>query len=1456
MKPTAGTNHQEPRHLHLGIDIGSTTIKAVVVRGDQIVFQAYRRHHADVHIELAKLLAEVAAAFPEAQVRAAVTGSAGLGVAEALGAGFIQEVLAATAATELIQPDADVAIELGGEDAKITFLGAIPEQRMNGTCAGGTGAFIDQMATLLGTDADGLDDLASRHTTLYPIASRCGVFAKSDLQPLMNDGVAHEDLAASVFQAVATQTIAGLACGRKVQGKVLLLGGPLHFLPQLRAAFARAFEGQSIELITPDEAHLTVALGAATSAAGPDLALSDLEARAARIEPNRADSGRLRPLFLNQAERRAFDQRHAQAKVDLAPAAQATGACFLGIDAGSTTIKAVVIDQDRRIVFQHYAPNGGDPVGAAASIVTNARKALGKGAIIAHSCVTGYGESLIRAALRVDQGEVETVAHYRAAVHLDPATSSVIDIGGQDMKYLAIKDGAIDSVAVNEACSSGCGSFLQTFAKSLELPIEAFVQAALASYNPPDLGSRCTVFMNSAVKQAQKEGASVGDIAAGLSYAVVRNALYKVIKLREAGQLGQRVVVQGGTFMNDAVLRAFELTTGLEVTRPNIAGLMGAFGAALLAQERFVPGQPSRLLSQLELRGIGFSTKAQTCPLCQNHCQCTISTFSNGDQHVSGNRCERGADKTKNVSPLPNLYAWKYKRLFAYRRLRESAATRGDIGLPRGLNMYENYPFWFTVLTKLGFRVITSPRSSRRLFEVGMDSIASENICYPAKLMHGHIEELVSRGVRCIFYPSVSYERQLVPGGDNHYNCPIVASYPGVIEKNVESIRVGPPGGEPVRLISPYLNLALPDHLTRRLVDVFADWQVTPAEAKAAVQAGLAEQALFDAELRQAGQEALDFCRQNGKRALVLAGRPYHVDPEIHHGIAELITSLGMAVLTEDSIAHLGQVQRPLRSRDQWAYHSRLYAAADAVTRLDGVELVQLNSFGCGLDAITTDQVAEILAAAGKIHTVLKIDEVSNLGAARIRLRSLAAAASERQRRAEADVEVRAGIEPKTDYAHHRVVFTGVMRANHTVIAPQMAPIHFSLLEAVFRRGGLNLDILRHVSDQDVQTGLKYVNNDSCYPAVMVVGQLVGAFLQGRYDPDKTSVLITQTGGMCRATNYVGLLRKALAQAGFGQVAVVALSTQGLEANPGLPLTPLLIHRAMKAITLGDLFQALVLRCRPYEKVAGSTDQLYQRWDETARLHLAAGIGTYRALVENAVHAFDQLALRDVPRLPRVGVVGEILVKFHPAANNELIRLIEVEGCEVVLPGLMEFVVNGMYTVEWNLANLGTGRKTMLLKRWLRRLIEKYRDPVRHALERAERDFFGPSNMPQLVRQAQTVVSLGNQAGEGWLLAAEILELIESGASAVVCAQPFACLPNHVTGRGIFRELMRLHPEVGIASIDYDPGASQVNQLNRIKLLLSASTKAQAYGTGANQAPTIQVEREASQAFLAAEKPA
>ena len=1604
---TAAESH-DSKPLRVGLDIGSTTVKAVVLDQtnalNDVLFSDYRRHHANVRATVAGLLKDIHQTLVDLgrgdePIRLAITGSGGLTLADNLHVPFIQEVIAETRAIDEEYPQADVIIELGGEDAKITYLKPTPEQRMNGSCAGGTGAFIDQMATLLDTDASGLNDYAKDYKTLYPIASRCGVFAKTDLQPLINDGAAKPDLAASIFTAVATQTIAGLASGRPIHGTVIFLGGPLFFMSELREAFHRALAGKVDEFIVPTDAHLYVAYGSALIAGEPDgidvdgvhfepRTCDDIIAALDGLKNLPANTPTMPPLFSSDQEREAFNERHHREHIHIGTLEGAKGPHFLGIDAGSTTIKATLVNDDREIVWSSYATNEGSPLTAAINIVKKIQSELPEGAWIARSCATGYGEGLITTGLHLDEGVVETMAHYRGAEMVSPGVTAVIDIGGQDMKYLAITDGVIDSIAVNEACSSGCGSFLQTFAQSMGLTIQEFTQAALNSDHPVDLGSRCTVFMNSSVKQAQKEGASMENIAAGLCYSVVRNALYKVIKLRDSGELGDTVVVQGGTFLNDAVLRAFELLTEREVTRPNIAGLMGAFGAALTARMHYedvaddahdhdaevsegqsadmagsddvsaeqdhevvidgVHHTASNILSGGDLDNMSMTSERDVCKLCQNHCKLTITTFADGSRYVTGNRCERGGDAKKKRSDRPNLYDYKYKRCFAYRRLTDKKATRGEIGIPRVLNMYENYPFWFTLLTSLGFKVMISGRSSHELFETGIESIASENICYPAKLVHGHIKWLLGKGVKNIFYPCVSYEDNLVPNTDNHYNCPVVANYPVVIGANMPELRE-----DGIRYMHPYFNLANHELMVDRIVEEFAWANVSREEAETAVKAAYAEDKIFKNDVQEEGFKALAYMKEHNCRGIVLAGRPYHIDPEVNHGIPETICALGMVVLSEDSICelqpgenlhlsdylsegeedprkknangfrHVGDrkvtVSRmPLRVTNQWAYHSRLYAAAHFVASYPGLELVQLNSFGCGLDAITTDQVAEILADKADVYTLLKIDEVSNLGAAKIRLRSLKAAVEEREankareaaaakavqgpkstgfrktgstaptpgrqilldstmaanpkltkamraaskRAAERDLQAAVASKNGTSdgttgvtnaknakksghnnatmsrYAH-REKFVKDMKKNYTIVGPQMSPIHMSLVEAVIRSGGYKFDILKHASRGDVETGLKYVNNDACYPAIMVVGQLIGAIQEGKYDPDKVALAITQTGGMCRATNYFGLIRKALVDAGYPQIPVIAISTQGLEDNPGFKATLPLLHRAIKALILGDLLMKCLYRVRPYEVEKGSANKLYELWDTIVREaiehhgysktaaktpSIKKGYLPYNVLAKEIVKSFDNLPLRDIPRKVRVGVVGEILVKYQPDANNHVVDVIESQDCEAVVPGIMEFMTTRPYITDWNEKNLGMGgnQKLYSLMRWG---LDRYLNPVRAAIDLAHGKFSQDLPMPELVKKASEVTSVGVQAGEGWLLTAEILELIESGCPNVICAQPFACLPNHVTGRGMFGKIRRLHPDANIVSIDYDPGASQANQLNRIKLMIAAAKK-------------------------------
>ncbi len=1398
----------------LGIDIGSTTVKIVIINEvGEILFSDYERHFANIQETLAGLMKKAMDALGDCSVSPVITGSGGLTISKHLDIPFIQEVVAVSTSLQDYAPQTDVAIELGGEDAKIIYFTNGIEQRMNGICAGGTGSFIDQMASLLKTDASGLNEYAKSYQAIYPIAARCGVFAKSDIQPLINEGATKPDLSASIFQAVVNQTISGLACGKPIRGNVAFLGGPLHFLTELKNAFIRTLNLSENQVISPEHSHLFAALGAAMNAkleVSKELsALHELLSQGIVMD---FEVNRMKPLFTDEEEYEEFKKRHSIHTVKKGDLKDYEGNCYLGIDAGSTTTKVALVGEDGSLLYSFYSNNNGSPLKTAIRSIKEIYDQLPDNAKIVRSCSTGYGEALIKAALVLDEGEVETVAHYHAAAFFEPDVDCILDIGGQDMKCIKIRNKTVDNVLLNEACSSGCGSFIETFAKSLNYEVQDFAKVALFAQNPIDLGTRCTVFMNSKVKQAQKEGATVADISAGLAYSVIKNALYKVIKITNPKDLGEKMVVQGGTFYNDAVLRSFETISGCEAVRPDIAGIMGAFGAALIAREHY-DGEESTMLTIDQINELKFETSLARCKRCTNSCLLTINKFTGGRQYITGNRCERGIGKEKNADNIPNLFEYKLKRYFDYPDLPAAQARRGVVGIPRVLNMYENYPFWHTFFTELGYSIVLSPTSSRNIYELGIESIPSESECYPAKLAHGHIKWLIDQGIKYIFYPSIPYERKEIDGANNHYNCPIVTSYPENIKNNVEELK-----DPSINFENPFLSFENEEILCNRLVELFtAKSGITASEVKKAVSVAWTELSTARNDMCLKGEETISYLRASGRKGIVLAGRPYHIDPEINHGIPELINSYGVAVLTEDSVSHLGQIDRPTIVVDQWMYHSRLYAAASYVRTQPNLELIQLNSFGCGLDAVTTDQVNDILTKSGKIYTVLKIDEVNNLGAARIRIRSLLSAVRER--------EVKHIDLKPTFSGHHRVIFTEEMRKTYTILAPQMSPIHFDLLEPALRAGGYNVVVLPNDNRTAVDVGLQYVNNDACYPSLMVVGQIMDALLSGKYDLNKVAVMITQTGGGCRATNYIGFIRRALEKAGMQQIPVVSLSTAGLEKNPGLKITPKLLISAMQSLVYGDVFMRVLYRTRPYELEPGSANALHAKWRDICIQSLSKGKwGEYKKNIRGIINDFDHLPLKEDLRKPRVGVVGEILVKFLPSANNYLVELLESEGAEAVVPDLMDFFMYSAYNSNFKARYLGKKKSSARISNISIWALEQLRKTARTEFEKSKR-FTPPVPIQKLAEYAEPVVSTGNQTGEGWFLTGEMLELIHSGVKNIVCTQPFACLPNHIVGKGVIKELRRQHPEANIVAIDYDPGASEVNQLNRIKLMLSTAVK-------------------------------
>ena len=1406
--------------LHVGLDVGSTTVKIIVMDDNRnTVYKDYTRHYSDTKNTVCNVLEDLLLKYPSNNFTLALTGSGAMSAAKFLGVDFIQEVVSCKRAVEKYIPRTDVVIELGGEDAKIIYFDNSIEQRMNGTCAGGTGAFLDQMASLLHTDTAGLNELAKGAQTIYPIASRCGVFAKTDIQPLINEGAAKEDIAASIFQAVVNQTISGLACGRPIRGNVAFLGGPLSYLSELRKRFIETLQLKDDEILVPEEAHLLVAKGAALDSFNTEpITPNELEQKIENLKNSHDNTTQpLDPLFRNEEEYKEFKERHDKDKVIKKDLSTYKGDCFLGIDAGSTTTKIALIDRDGNLLYSLYGSNEGNPLNSVMKMLKKLYEELPEKAVLRYSGVTGYGEKLIQTALNVDLNEIETIAHYTAAKTFEPDVTSIVDIGGQDMKYIRMKNGSIDNIMLNEACSSGCGSFIETFAKSLNIEISEFVKEAIKSKRPVDLGSRCTVFMNSKIKQAQKEGYSVGDISSGLSYSVIKNAIQKVMKVRDVSTLGDHIVVQGGTFYNDAVLRAFELIVGKNVVRPDIAGLMGAYGMALLSKEQYEANldmeYTSKILKTDELAQLEIKITHTHCNNCENHCKLTINKFSNGQIHVTGNRCEKGAGIITKSKELPNLVQYKYKRIFDYTPLEEENAPRGTIGIPRVLNMYEDYPFWFTFLTNLGFRVIISEKSTRKTYEKGMESMPSESVCYPAKLSHGHIESLLEQGINTIFYPCIPYSRKEYEKADNHYNCPIVISYSEVLKNNVEGLK-----NPKIKFLNPFLPFDKKNLVKKMLeLDEFKQYHFTKSELNEAAEKAEEEYQKCKQDIRNKGAETVKYIEENHLKGIVLAGRPYHVDPEINHGIDTLITSLGLCVLTEDSVSDKTEVKRPIRVVDQWVYHARLYAAADFVGKHDSLELIQLNSFGCGVDAVTTDQVEEILAGYNKMYTLIKIDEVNNLGAVRIRIRSLLASMNKREKdKVEAN--------KNGDYEIHKKIFTKEMKKEYTILMPQMAPIHFELLEAAVKTSGYKIELLRNCTQKTVETGLKYVNNDACYPSILTTGQMIEALQSGKYDVNKTALIMSQTGGGCRATNYIGFIRKALKDAGFENVPVISFNIVGMEKMPGFKLTIPLLEKLLKTVIYGDLLQKMLTKNRAYEIHKGETQKLFDTWMEKCKKLLQKSTNKeFKQSIYDIVNDFEKIELDTSVEKPRVGIVGEVLIKYHPFGNNFVADLLEKEGAEVILPDFMGFVkFMATHKITFNKL-LNTNKTSSKLMKTAIKLIDLLEKDTRIALSNSKKGYLPPCDIWHLEDKVKDILSIGNQTGEGWFLTAEMIEYIEHDIPNIVCVQPFACLPNHVVGKGVIKTIRDKYPYANISPIDYDPGASETNQTNRIKLLMTVA---------------------------------
>ena len=1389
----------------LGIDIGSTTIKLIILdEHNHLIYKKYMRHFSEIYQSLHDNLILIADILQNHKFTCAITGSAGMGMASNLNMPFIQEVIACSKAVKTWIPQTDVAVELGGEDAKITYFGNAPEQRMNGVCAGGTGSFIDHMASLLNTDATGLNELAKEGTQIYTIASRCGVFAKTDVQALLNDGVSKADIALSIFQAVVNQTIGNLAQGRPLEGNIVFLGGPLYFLDQLKIRFIDTLHLTDEHTVNVNDGCYFVAMGAALADEAKKFTYEQLMYLLTNSKHSFAPTDSLNfTLFKNEQEYIDFKQRHDNDVVAKGSLATYTGPLYIGIDAGSTTTKLVAIGKNHEILYSSYGSNNGSPLKTVLEEINTLYDVIPNDCYIASVGTTGYGEHIVKAAIHADFGEVETFAHLRAAREFCPDVSCVLDIGGQDMKCFYVNKGNIGQIILNEACSAGCGSFIQNFAQGLNMQVSEFANKGLSAKQPVDLGTRCTVFMNSRVKQAQKEGASVADISAGIALSVIKNALFKVIQVKDVAELGDNIVVQGGTFYNDAVLRSMELLLHKNVIRPDISGLMGAYGIALLAIER--NQEQSTILSKEEFLNFHIETKTYRCHGCGNNCLITTQIFPDGSRYSTGNRCEKGIGKQKITKDATlNIYQYKYHRLFEhYQPLKN--APKGRIGIPRVLNMYEDFPFWFTFFTTLGYEVVLSGKSSAKLYYKGMSTIPSDSLCYPGKLVHGHIMDLIEKGISTIFYPCIPYNiKDSLHTSDNNYNCPIVASYAENIRANMDILRQ-----KNITFLEPFLPLNNKEALIKRLAEELSSFNIAKSDLIIAVEKAYTELEHYKNDVKTYGEHIIDEATKQNLPMIVLAGRPYHIDPEINHGIPEMIQSYNIAILSEDALYHLDCPEDNLDIVNQWSYHARLYHAASYVARHQNMTLIQLSSFGCGLDAITTGQVREILEQHGDIYTIIKLDEVSNLGAARIRIRSLMAA----WKYGFTQIDE---LEPPKQRAY----FSKDCQKTHTILAPQMSPRHFDFIQHACQKAGLKVVIPPMPTQEDIDLGLRYINNDMCYPAIIVIGQLLKALKSGNYDVNNTSIMLFQTCGACRATNYLNLMRKALENAGLNQVPVFACV--GRETDDFKLDTDVWLD-IVKATIYADLLTRLANRCRPYEQEIGSTDKLYQKWRKIFMNEISNGnYFKFSNNIKKAVQEFDNLPLNENIRKPKVGIVGEILVKYHPTANNRIEKVLFDEGAEVVMPDLMDFFMYMAYDdiIRYKMFDgtwLDKTKSEIFIK-----VLEFFRKPMRKALKNSKR-FNSPYTIKEIAELTKPHASLGNMAGEGWFLTGEMAKLIQEGVNNIICLQPFGCLPNHITGKGMIRELMRTHDDVNIVAIDCDAGISEVNQLNRIKLMLSVA---------------------------------
>lgn len=1393
----------------IGLDVGSTTAKIVVLDAqEKILFSKYERHNADASALVIGFLEDVRHRIGDAPLKMTVTGSVGMGISEILHLPFIQEVVSASKWVKKMYPSISTIIDIGGEDAKIVYLkpDGSADLRMNGNCAGGTGAFIDQMALILGLEVGEMNTLALEAKRIYPIASRCGVFSKTDVQNLISKNADKADIVASIFHAVAVQTMVTLSRACEIVPKILLCGGPLSFIPALREAFFSYLKMDSSNFILPDNAHLIPALGAALSAEEAQEAKADdlinLIRESTALNSSEA-SGGLAPLFPDEQTYTAWREQKQSKRILESDISLHTGKAYLGIDSGSTTTKIALIDEQERLLYSYYAPNLGNPILTVKNGLEKLMDLCAEKEIDLHihgSCSTGYGEDLIKASFQLHHGIIETVAHYLAAKKINPDVSFILDIGGQDMKAIFLKNGLLSGMEINEACSSGCGSFIETFANSLDYKVADFAQIAALAKHPSDLGTRCTVFMNSKVKQVLREGATVGDIAAGLSYSVIKNCLYKVLKVNDVEEFGNEVVVQGGSMRNDSVVRAFELLSGIRVSRSSHPELMGAYGCALYAkttsESKFAPSV-NKLVETAQ-----YSIEDSQCKGCENRCFVNKYRFKGGNVYYSGNKCEKiFSNKGAEVQSAYNASVEKNKILFD----REGKEDKGEgkliLGIPRCLNMYENYPFWHTLFNECGIKTQLSDVSTFRNYEEGVHSVMSDNICFPAKLVHTHIYNLIDKKVDRIFLPYVIFEKTEDPKAVNTYNCPIVSAYSDVIKSALNpSIPVD----------SPIITFKDEKSVKKGCFTYLRSLGVPKSLMEKALKKAIFEQKEYENRICQINKMYYQQGQKKGRMTILLAGRPYHTDPLIQHKLSDMIADMGVDVITEDIVRHDTNIAFSNTFHvSQWAYVNRILRAAEWVaTQGPEVQFMQMTSFGCGPDAFLLDEVRGILKSRGKSLTLLKIDDVNNIGSIKLRVRSL--------------IESVKFSNGSTDIHTAFVHTKNFMKtdAKRTILLPFFTDYLSPLMPAFFRLAGYETEVLEKSDVKSAEYGLKYANNEVCYPATLVVGDIIKALLSGKYNRNELAVAITQTGGQCRASNYIALIKKAMVDAGFADVPVISISMGSGLANEQagfkinwLKLMPIALASILYGDCLSKFYHAAVVR----EKHRGDALRLREQYLDAAKQSILNNdINSLYALLEQAAKEFNAVVSR--VDLPKVGIVGEIFLKFNSFSHKNVVHWLIENKIEVLPPILLNFFMQYFVNYKVNIeSGLEKARIPSFIFKYVYSLAAKQIQKVNRI--GSEFHYFTPfSDIFTEAEHGKEVISLSAQFGEGWLLPAEIISFAHQNVHNVISLQPFGCIANHVVSKGLEKKIKMLYPQMNLLSLDFDGGVSEVNIMNRLLL--------------------------------------